>query len=334
MGRCSNRAEHRLATVWVAALVALAVGCGVFPAAHAQSPMKIVEDAGAWKVIIGGMTGIFVVGQSGQAILSVVPANQSLYLYARVSDVGLETISVHFEDGTGYILPPSTDNAAQYRLTIGAADSISFIHALTAGKTALIVAGPHTYPISLAGSSSAIDALSFYGKEHDLNLPPPFTPAVPYGPAETQTLAVTPATPRSAPGQAVAAPPVGVQAQTEVTPSDLTPAQELFATCVWAGLPHVSSDAVKAFEAKTIARFATHPDDLKEFIINAPETTSALANQIQKLGTELDRIALGAGSGEQFTRILLGNPAMLAKVMQLVVDADEAEGCDQVLASH
>jgi hypothetical protein len=171
--------------------------------------MKIAEEAGAWKVIIGGPLGIYVVTQTDRAALGVVPADDGLYLYANVANAGLETITVQFDLGTNYTLAPQiAAGAPTYKILIDASDSPSFLHALTAGKTATIIAGPDTYPVSLAGTAPAIAALSFYGKEHDLRLPPPFTPARPYGSAPNQTPAAAPPPPQSAPSTS-SAPPSG-----------------------------------------------------------------------------------------------------------------------------
>lgn len=181
--------------------MALIAGPWVAPVASAEPPMRIVEDAGSWKVLIGGLLGIYVVTQADQVAVGIAPAHDGLYVYANIPDAGLEAITMQFDTGAKYTLAAQVAaGAPTYKVLVGASDSTLFIHALTAGKAAKIIAGPNTYPIPLAGTAPAIDALNFYGKEHDLGLPPPFTAAKPYGSAPGQTQAAArPAPPQPAP---------------------------------------------------------------------------------------------------------------------------------------
>src|SRR6202035_3988183 len=85
-------------------VLALLLSASIAPFAHADAPMSIVEEAGAWKVILGGPIGVYVVTITDQAALGIVPAENGLYLYANVPDAGLQTISVQFDGGMSYTL--------------------------------------------------------------------------------------------------------------------------------------------------------------------------------------------------------------------------------------
>jgi hypothetical protein len=146
--------------------------------------MMIAEEAGAWKGILGGPLGIRVMTTTDQAAIDMAPADDGLYLDSNVPNSSLATIAVQFDTGATYTLAAQiSPGAPTCRILINDADSTSFIYALTSGKSAEIIAGSHIYPISLLGTSYAIDALNFYGKEHGLHLPPPFSPAKPYSSA-------------------------------------------------------------------------------------------------------------------------------------------------------
>jgi hypothetical protein len=199
-------------------VAALVIWLALLPDASAQSATKIAEEAGTWKVLVGGPRSIYLITQTDRAALGIAPADNGLYLYAEVPDAGLETVTVRFDDGSDYTLAVQiTQDVPTYRALIAntlppgqSPETISFIHALTAGRTATIVAGANVYAISLAGTSAAVDALNFFGKEHDLNLPPPFTAAKPYA---ATLAAANPATPPPT----VTVPPPGQAAPSAAT---------------------------------------------------------------------------------------------------------------------
>lgn len=169
-----------LSTGLIGIVLTLVVSFGMAPAARAESPMSIVVETGAWKVLLGGPLEIYVITMTDQVTIAITPIENGLQLSANVPEQGLDAIAVQLDGATTYTLAAqNAAGAGVYGVLVGASESRQFIHALTAGKAGKIVAGGNSYPFSLSGTSSAIEGLSFYGKEHGLHLPPPFTPATP-----------------------------------------------------------------------------------------------------------------------------------------------------------
>ena len=159
-------------------------------AAQQQPPPKglIAEQAGNWEVVIQAEKTVVVRTVAGPVPMAIRPGDNSLYLIIASPDASAPN-TVHFDTGLDVTMTPNNGPGSQImRTLITAAQSPGLIHALTAGKAATLVVGDKTFPISLAGTSPAIDALNFFGKEHSLNLPPPFASAPDLGsdqPSET-----------------------------------------------------------------------------------------------------------------------------------------------------
>ncbi len=143
------------------------------PVAMADS--IIAEQAGNWESVVDDNMFVAQTLPDASGIKLVLKPNFIVVYLKFPGRESLPGATLQFDNGLSF-----TMGAADHHLTtsIGADQMPQFIHALTAGKAATIFAGTERYTISLAGTSSAVDAMSFYAKEHKIPLPLPFTPGM------------------------------------------------------------------------------------------------------------------------------------------------------------
>lgn len=135
---------------------------------------KIIEQAENWKGLTLDGKDFVIQSLNPGPKMVVAITNNGLSAVIAVSAQEGQNATIQFDDG--YSLPLGAERGL-FRANINAAMMPAFIHAFTASKALIFQQGNNETAISLAGTSYAIDAMSFFTKEHDISLPPPFVPA-------------------------------------------------------------------------------------------------------------------------------------------------------------